>query len=90
MHKSVVAVVLLSLAVPAFAQDTSSTVVVKPKKAKMVCRRLELTGTRLPGPSTCHTQEEWDQIDAANKSQAESISKYKQDMQRSTQTARPL
>ena len=59
---------MLMVAAPVFAQSSDvpttqgSDVVVKLKK---VCRKVEVTGRRIPS-SVCHTSDEWAQIDKAN------------------------
>ena len=56
---------LLSLAAsPAVQAQAESTAAVRPEKK--ICRRLETTGSLLPGKPTCHTKSEWAQIDQSN------------------------
>ncbi len=45
----------------------------KPVKEKKICRSEQVTGSLMP-LRTCHTREEWGQIDAANRRVAEQFS----------------
>lgn len=65
--KLVVTAALIAVALPgvATAQDA------KPKKEKQVCRQTSPTGSRFKSRE-CHTEAEWAEIDAANKSSADS------------------
>jgi hypothetical protein len=69
--------VCLSLsAVPALAQDaatpgaapTASTPAAKPVKVRKICRQDTDTGS-IATTTTCHTADEWKQIDGTNQSQ---------------------
>ncbi len=67
------ALALVAVALPgnAFAQD-QKTVEAKPAKAakpRNICRRDANTGTRM-AKQTCHTAEEWAQIDGAGSNAA--------------------
>ena len=60
----------VSFAMPVVAQ-TADSATPAPKKEKKMCRRLDQTGSILGSRPTCHTKEEWAQIDAANKANAD-------------------
>lgn len=59
-----VAMMLSLAASPAVQAQAGSTPAAKPEKK--ICRRIETTGSLLPGKSTCHTKSEWAQIDQSN------------------------
>ncbi len=64
---ALLAISALSLAVPALAEDPAATTVAAPKpaKPKKTCRDADPSSTsRIGGGRVCHTQEEWDDIDA--------------------------
>ena len=56
-----------------------STMQAPPAKAdpsqQIICRHQEETGTRLGGKKVCHTQAQWETIDAENKSRTEEVLK---------------
>lgn len=64
----VLTAVLLSVSLPAMAQE--ATPAEKPKEEKQICRRLAVTGSNF-GKRECHTKAEWAQINAANEANAE-------------------
>jgi hypothetical protein len=92
MLKTVCIVALLATASPGLAQtgDSDPGVVHKAKKPKVVCRRDETTGTRLPGPSTCHTQEDWAKIDKINEEASRKAVDNQRGLQRTVPSARPM
>ena len=70
MIRQTVAVVLLAVAVPAWAQSTADPtagiLAAKPQPEKQVCRRIEETGSIMGGKRACHTKAEWASIDQRN------------------------
>jgi len=74
MRVAILSVPMLLIAVPALAlQSTSSTAdlpaAAKPKK---ICRSFAVTGQRI-ARTTCHTKEEWADIDQANQEAAKNF-----------------
>jgi hypothetical protein len=63
--KLILAAALITAALPGVAQAKDA----KPAKEKKVCRDEDKTGSRFK-VTTCHTEAEWVQIDAANKGAA--------------------
>jgi len=54
---------VLSVPALAFADDATPAAASDSDQDKIVCRKGEpITGSRLPGPTVCHTQREWDQM----------------------------
>ena len=53
---------------PALAKDDKAA-----DPDKKSCRRIDTTGSILGGKLTCHTKEEWKQIDAANARSADNM-----------------
>ena len=92
MLKLVYVVALLAITSPGVAQtsDSAAGTTAKPKKPKMVCRRDETTGSRLPGPSTCHTQEDWVRIDKINEERSRSAVNGARSIERSVATTHPM
>jgi hypothetical protein len=61
-------------AVPALADDVATrTTTPQPVKVRKICREDTATGSVMMH-STCHTREEWAQIDRTNNSRAEQFS----------------
>ncbi|MDQ0249314.1 Spy/CpxP family protein refolding chaperone [Sphingomonas kyeonggiensis] len=57
---------LLALSAPALAQQTDTAPApASPVKEKKICRALDVTGS-IMSKRTCHTREEWRQIDDSN------------------------
>ncbi len=66
--------VLTLVAAPAFTQSADApAAAAKPVKEKKICRHEQVTGSILGGKSTCHTKEEWAQIDEANSRAADDM-----------------
>jgi len=54
-------VALLFFSAPAIAQDAQPADKTAEKPAeKQICRRVEVTGSYLPGKRECHTKAEWE------------------------------
>ena len=53
-----------------YAQPEPAAAAVKPVKEKKICRQEDVTGSIMMA-RTCHTKEEWAQIDAANSRNAQ-------------------
>jgi hypothetical protein len=71
---SLVGISLLALAVPAQAQDASPEVATKiasateggkaaGKNEKLICKRLEMSGTRMKSLRACHSKADWKKLD---------------------------
>ena len=60
----VTVIALLALSTPALAQQAAPAPAAPPKEKK-ICRSLDVTGSMM-AKRTCHTREEWRQIDDAN------------------------
>jgi len=70
--KMMACVVAVSVAVPALAQETTtSDSAPKPVKEKKICRREAQTGSILGSAAICHTKAEWAKIDAQNAANAD-------------------
>ena len=63
---------LLLASVPALAGAEPEAPPTKPAKAKKICRSQMPTGRRI-SESVCHTQAEWDEIDAADGAAARGV-----------------
>ncbi|MGN6818840.1 MAG: hypothetical protein ACTHJR_09220 [Sphingomonas sp.] len=70
--KMMACVVAITVAIPAMAQETTtSDSAPKPVKEKKICRREAQTGSILGSPAVCHTKAEWEKIDARNSANAD-------------------
>lgn len=63
---------------PAAAPTAAATAPSPPAKSKpdpneKICKREEVTGSRLGGSSICHTRQEWADMAAASRSRTDSI-----------------
>ena len=61
-----------AIVAPAVAQTDPAPPPAKPVKAKKICRTQLPTGRRI-SQSVCHTQDDWDRIDAENGKAAQSV-----------------
>jgi hypothetical protein len=71
MRKLVMLAALCTLPTALYAQ-ASSAPAEKPAKEKKICRQEDVTGSIMPR-RTCHTKEEWAQIDASNSQYAQHV-----------------
>lgn len=63
MIRSFIALALLALPIPAFAQDTSGPAASPPKpKEKLICRTDPQTGSMIQAKKRCYTRDEWDRL----------------------------
>jgi hypothetical protein len=72
-RRLVASALCLAVATPVFAEDVptpATAAPAKPVKERKVCRQDTATGSIMPH-TTCHTKDEWAQIDAANQSNAQ-------------------
>jgi hypothetical protein len=69
----VASALFMSIIAPAYAQDNvaaSTTMPAKPEKPKKICRQDVDTGSVMM-TTTCHTKEEWQQIDSGDQAQSD-------------------
>lgn|GEM_PF-1601017 len=73
MNRGLAIIALLLLApTPGLATTEPEQPAAKPAKPRKICRSQTPTG-RLISASVCHTQEEWDAVDAANEAAARAV-----------------
>lgn len=65
MRKLMTLAVLCAFSTALFAQSAPATTTEKPAKEKKICRQEDQTGSIMMH-RTCHTKEEWVQIDQEN------------------------
>jgi len=70
MRKLMTLAVLCTLSTALYAEAAPATE--KPVKEKKICRQEDVTGSIMM-QRTCHTKEEWAQIDAANARNAQHL-----------------
>ena len=69
-RKMLIVLPALCLAAPVFAQTDAAAPApaAKPAKPKKICREQDFTGSRMP-QRTCHTEQEWADIDAGKQAE---------------------
>jgi predicted secreted protein len=70
MRKLMTLAALCAFSTALYAQAAPAPAAEKPVKEKKICRQEDVTGSIMMA-RTCHTKEEWAQIDAANSRNAQ-------------------
>ena len=72
MRKFMMLAALCTLPTALYAQAAPAPATEKPVKEKKICRQEDVTGSIMMA-RTCHTKEEWAQIDAENARHAQHV-----------------